>query len=830
MHAPIPFAGSVVGAVTNRARDGSEPRHDVSSLPTYGRGSRVGGAALQEGSPARRQPHIAQRCAANGLQVDRCGIRGHSHSGGPDFVNRAVVATGSRDEGCSGASGSQHSANDNVLSSGSHMVDFSAPLVRCFEVEDVLAASSSAYNVRSAPGYVASRMQELVSAECGAQTAHLPLRRKSFSQVRRELRKALAQSLAAKKFEAAFAKECALDARPRADEIERMVATFPAPIDWAAPAVKSDISASAWLEEHSLHCASCSASSLDTSCYFRHVSHWLTAGFDPPANSSLHQLLLRPSKRAYVDKWRAEQAGCEAAFEKWRLNCAGLMSQPTSTAPAAYFPLLPVVREKDRWRFTKDGTPYKVRLCLDLKNGGYNDSLSDWPFRYRGVDSIAENVKQSDWLATIDISRFYLRLPAGRKLRAHQWFQDPASYAANTHDNERMRSARMRFRQLNSVAFGLKSAPAYASVISAEFARILEAHGVSVAGCYVDDLLLRGRTKEECQRAIAIAERVASKLGIPLNDKTRGPCAPSEGITYLGLRIRTDDCTISVTDESRRYAVDRLAEVLHSKSLPADTLSSLCGILTWVCAAVDRGKPRRNVLYRTLAVMERRKQTVIKPRGELLRQLLWWYNVLRSDAVLSSSFWDAQPDTVLVCSDASGEDGWGACAMGLHIVGPWPDEWKQSRGPGVPHMLFKELVAPVITTMLLAPFLAGKIMCAALDNAGTAFTINKLSAGCPWSTTLLRSLVDCCHKHRLGLLAGHTHRTRNMHADALSHALPSNVWRQVERSAPEARHSRMEFPFAVADVATGKCFLATISVPKPACARDSRTDARGVVP
>ena len=111
-----------------------------------------------------------------------------------------------------------------------------------------------------------------------------------------------------------------------------------------------------------------------------------------------------------------------------------------------------------------------------------NSLLLDWPFRYLGMDDIASEVKPGDWLAAIDISRFYLRLPAGQRLRSVQWFQDPATYAYNTHDNRRLSAKKRRFRQLLPVAFGLKSAPAWASVVSAELARILRSFGVRVAG------------------------------------------------------------------------------------------------------------------------------------------------------------------------------------------------------------------------------------------------------------------------------------------------------------------------------------------------------------
>ena len=128
---------------------------------------------------------------------------------------------------------------------------------------------------------------------------------------------------------------------------------------------------------------------------------------------------------------------------------------------------------KHRWIFLTKGQRYKVRLCMDMKNGGLNDLFQDWPFRYLGIHNVVSTVKQGDWLVTIDISRFYLRLPAGSRLRSVQWFQDPSTYSDSTRNNNKKNVYRLCFRQLLIVAFGLKSAPAYVSVVSVELARIL---------------------------------------------------------------------------------------------------------------------------------------------------------------------------------------------------------------------------------------------------------------------------------------------------------------------------------------------------------------------
>ena len=85
---------------------------------------------------------------------------------------------------------------------------------------------------------------------------------------------------------------------------------------------------------------------------------------------------------------------CRIAFNKWEHDSSGLMSPVVSSAPRIVFPLLPVVRAKDAWRHSQLGEQYKVRLCVDFKNGGFNDLLADWPFRYSGLESVAETVSQ----------------------------------------------------------------------------------------------------------------------------------------------------------------------------------------------------------------------------------------------------------------------------------------------------------------------------------------------------------------------------------------------------------------------------------------------------
>ena len=187
---------------------------------------------------------------------------------------------------------------------------------------------------------------------------------------------------------------------------------------------------------------------------------------------------------------------------------------------------------------------------------------------------------------------------------------------------------------------------------------------------------------------------------------------------------------------------------------------------------------------------------------------------MRSDRIPASShFWDKQPEVPLMCSDASGKDGWGVCVMGMHIVGSWPKEWRQSAGKGAPSMLFKELVPIVIATLLLAPSCSGKVFAAATDNAGVAYVLNSMSCRCPLSLALLRPLADACAMYHLGLVAGHAHRHLNTHADRLSHALPQATWDAIADAGSVTKAGRMSFNFVVHDMLHAEAFTASMSLP-----------------
>ena len=151
---------------------------------------------------------------------------------------------------------------------------------REFTVRQMLKANKHVFNVRRASPEVAKRLKE-EAGQCSNVTASFDLKKKTIPAIRKELRKRLAESLAAHKKEKAFSKVYGCDTRPRADELEKLVAAYPAwdQIDWDADPVESGLNCDLW---RTRHCKKCSPTHVHDACYFELIDHFLRTGLQPP--------------------------------------------------------------------------------------------------------------------------------------------------------------------------------------------------------------------------------------------------------------------------------------------------------------------------------------------------------------------------------------------------------------------------------------------------------------------------------------------------------------------------------------------------------------------
>ena len=695
------------------------------------------------------------------------------------------------------------------------------------KLQEVLQRHKQVSHMSSVSSSVRSKMNSYCSCTPGRMV--LDLKGRMAAQVQRDLRSQLVQDLKEGNDEAAFiCKQLGIDSVPRADQLELMVAAMPGveKIIFEGTEMKSGLDIEYWMKMHATHCKKgCTATCINPDCYFRIVHHFLLRGFDPVLKDGQSWDQFETKLEAYVNAWSQDAARCGTAWEKWKQHSGDFLSKPSTTKPKLVVPLLPASRSKHVWRYLKHGIPYKVRLCLDLKAVGVNEATEDWKFRYRGLYEVASKLKKNDWLAAVDISRFYLRLPAGPNLQRVQWVQDPETYAKSAKANANKK--RKWWRQLMAIGFGLKTAPAWASVVSAELVRILEANGIRVVGCFLDDILIAGDSKQECKEALEKARQIMQQLGIPSNEKTVGPKSPSEGIVFLGVYIQTNEMRFSISEEHRMYAIDRIESVLEARKATKGDLASIAGVLTWISFVFTPGRSRRQPIYDAARLgSSGHKSDVVVIKGELQRLLKWWHSTLTAADFVGTRVWDSQfsPDTVLLHTDASGEDGWGGCIGHLHFVGPWSKELADES------MLFKEMVPVMIIVAILAPAVAETVFGIAVDNTGVAFSVNKLCCKDTKTLRLIQQFASDLDAYGHTALGAHVRRERNTHADELSHALFPAMWQRIiKHQNTSSRSTRIKesywsFPFVAHCMKTDKCFSACFRMRKSLYAR--RTDVQ----
>ena len=296
------------------------------------------------------------------------------------------------------------------------------------------------------------------------------------------------------------------------------------------------------------------------------------------------------------------------------------------------------------------------------------------------------------------------------------------------------------------------------------------------------------------------------KRQLPANEKTVLPKSPNEGIVSLGVHIRTEDMRFTISEEHRSCAMDRVSTVLEQGTATKGDLASIAGVLNWISFVFIPGRPRRQIIYDAARLgTAGKKKDVVELKGALMRQLQWWRNALKSSNFVGSRIWDARasPNTMLINSDASGEDGWGACAAGFHFVGPWPKELQEE------HMLFKEIVPVTILIALLAKILPETVFGVAVDNTGVAFAVNKLSCKDRITLRMLQQITSDLDKGGHTVLGAHIRRHRNEHTDAMSHALLKFMWDRITKGFEHGKRVQEGgywiFPFVAQKLSTGEC-------------------------
>jgi hypothetical protein len=386
----------------------------------------------------------------------------------------------------------------------------------------------------------------------------------------------------------------------------------------------------------------------------------------------------------------------------------------------------------------------KSRICWDGRR--VNEGLEKWPIRYADLRHVLRSLNEGDWVATVDIRSFYLQLPVHPAARHLLAVRDPFT------------GEHIRYKVL---PFGLSTAPAFASLVSAEIVRILKERliqrGVTNPRvlAYLDDFTLISSSRVEanlmCEELLALLAEIG--LGAAHEKTTWASQRPK----ILGAFVDTRECTVSALPGHVEEAQARVALLLGKARWRRRALYQAVGILNWLSVFIPSSVPRMRGLWNEFRRV--RSRPTARPLRKARADLAWWAQRLRCFPTCVS--W-APLEVVNVQSDASGTGGFGVVWGSRLFAQRWrPDQLEHS----IP---WKELFPVVAFARRFKTSLQGKILLWGTDSATNTFSINAGHSAAGACHRLLLELADLAEAHQFVVAALWLPREHNELADALS--------------------------------------------------------------
>lgn len=229
-------------------------------------------------------------------------------------------------------------------------------------------------------------------------------------------------------------------------------------------------------------------------------------------------------------------------------------------------------------------------------------------FCYTTVDCVIDLVQPGWYMASVDISAAY------RSILIHpsQWKYQGVSWNIG---------GVKQYMYDTQVCFGLRCAPYLFTQVSNFILRCLHRRGFTTSLVYLDDFLVLGKNRRECQEAQLTLISILRSLGFYISWKK---CvAPTQVITFLGIEFNSLDMSVSLPKEKMDRLLNEIKFFVNKSRASKHQVQRLCGILAH-CAKVVKGG--RTFSQRVINVLKDwpsgRKR--IRLSTEFKYDIFWW--------------------------------------------------------------------------------------------------------------------------------------------------------------------------------------------------------------
>ena len=419
-----------------------------------------------------------------------------------------------------------------------------------------------------------------------------------------------------------------------------------------------------------------------------------------------------------------------------------------------------------------------VRPVLDLSGSGVNDAVIDYPFSQSTVHHAVSLMSPNCYMGIMDFSKFFQCFPLANEFRPFVSFE----HGGDAHT-------------ANRIFFGMKSAPAFCCLWSAEFRRWL-LHLAMLVAHMTDDYFSTNQSFWHLLRDMHTMVALFKSFGLAVNP---AKFQLSQQVSYLGFRLDSVAFTLGFTALNASCCLLQLEAFvvsLSSSVISFKDIERLAGKLNNLASLLQRGRLHIRSFYRAL-----RTRPIVSPslRAYLLRDSAYWVSVLSvwsagsvtgHEFQIFNSLSLRQNPALLhfVVSDASGLDdhGCGFYHGDAFTLDPlyYAQAWSRPASYALPLSLVDDFdfsvpdvvfnsshygeLAALLLFLRSRSFSRGVLLWIS-DSQSAVWSVNKGYCDSDLSFRMLRTILQLCDDLSLVLVAIWTPRAENTLADYLSH-------------------------------------------------------------
>lgn len=391
----------------------------------------------------------------------------------------------------------------------------------------------------------------------------------------------------------------------------------------------------------------------------------------------------------------------------------------------------------------------KKRLIIDMRF--INGYIQAPKFQYEDLRVVLSYLEPGDWMTTMDLVDGFHHVmvnPDSQQLLGFQWEEN--------------------FYMFRVLPFGMCLSPYAFTKSLRPVVETLRNKGIRIVA-YMDDLIVMGRSREECAQHTHETINLLQMLGWFIS-REKSSLDPGQQKTYLGYLLDTTEkeVVVKVALEKKKTVakeVRRLLRKAEKGPVPARDLARIAGLCLSLSKAVTPTKVLLRNVYATLRKKENWSSSV--HLSEPAKQdLLWWVECLKT--------WDGQakpkPLADFIMETDASNTGWGAAVDNQKVMGQW-DKAEENL-----HINAKELIAVFKGLHFFRNLLQERTVLVRSDNITTVAYLNNMSGHVITLAKIARAILNLAWSHNITLRAVHIPGLQNTTADGLSRLKDNYDW------------------------------------------------------